>query len=37
MKTADHIIIGNVAQTSGYEEWWAGIVKKKPQPAAPGK
>jgi hypothetical protein len=34
-KSADHIIIGNVAQPSGYEEWWAGIVKKKPQPAAP--
>jgi len=34
-KSADHIIIGNVAQTIGYEEWWAAIVKKKPQPAAP--
>jgi len=28
-KSADHIIIGNVPQTSGYEEWWAGIVKKQ--------
>jgi hypothetical protein len=34
-KSTDHIIIGNVTQTSGYEEWWAGIVKKKPKPAEP--
>jgi len=34
-KSADHIIIGNVPQISGYEEWWAGIVKKKPKPAEP--
>jgi hypothetical protein len=34
-KSADHIIIGNVAQASGYEEWWASIVKKKPKPAEP--
>jgi len=34
-KSTDHIIIGNVPQTSGYEEWWAGIVKQKPKPAVP--
>jgi len=34
-KSADHIIISGVPQTTGYEEWWAGIVKKKPPPAAP--
>jgi len=34
-KDADHIIIGNISQTAGYEEWWAGIVKKKPKPAEP--
>jgi len=34
-KSTDHIIISNVPQTSGYEEWWAGIVKKKPPPAQP--
>jgi len=34
-KSADHIIISNVPQTTGYEEWWAGIVKKKPPPATP--
>jgi hypothetical protein len=36
-KSADHIIIGNVTQTSGYEKWWHGIVKTKPQPAAPAE
>jgi hypothetical protein len=34
-KSNEHIIIGNVAQTIGYEEWWAGIVKKKPKPSQP--
>ena len=34
-KSADHIIISNVPPTIGYEEWWAGIVKKKPPPAKP--
>ncbi len=34
-KSTDHIIISSVPQTSGYEEWWAGIVKKKPPPAQP--
>jgi len=34
-KSADHIIISSVPQTSGYEEWWAGIVKKKAPPAQP--
>jgi len=32
-KSTDHIIINAVPQTTGYEEWWAGIVKKKPKPA----
>jgi hypothetical protein len=36
-KSADHIIIGNVTQTSGYEKWWNGIVKTKPQPAMPAE
>jgi hypothetical protein len=26
-KSADHIIIGGVPQTNGYEKWWAGVVK----------
>jgi len=26
-KSADHIIISGVPVTSGYEKWWAGIVK----------
>jgi len=34
-KSTDHIIIGGVSQTTGYEEWWTGIVKKKPKPAEP--
>ncbi len=34
-KSIDHIIISGVSQTTGYEEWWAGIVKKKPPPAEP--
>jgi len=25
--SADHITIGGVPQTNGYEKWWAGIVK----------
>jgi hypothetical protein len=34
-KSTDHIIIGNVTQTGGYEEWWAKIAKKKPKPSEP--
>ena len=34
-KSSDHIIIGSVPQTTGYEEWWAGVVKKKPKPSQP--
>ncbi len=34
-KSADHIIISGIPQTTGYEEWWAGIVKKKPKPSEP--
>jgi len=34
-KSPDHIIINAVPQTTGYEEWWAKIVKKKPKPAEP--
>jgi len=34
-KSDDHIIISAVSPTIGYEEWWAGIVKKKPKPAEP--
>jgi hypothetical protein len=34
-KSIDHIIISGVPQTTGYEEWWAGIVKKKPKPPEP--
>jgi hypothetical protein len=34
-KSTEHIIINAVPQTTGYEEWWAGIVKKKPSPAEP--
>jgi|GEM_PF-1549001 len=26
-KSADHIIIGGVPATNGYEKWWAGIVR----------
>jgi len=26
-KSADHIVIGGVPATNGYEKWWAGIVK----------
>ncbi|MDR2583929.1 MAG: four helix bundle protein [Fibromonadaceae bacterium] len=36
-KSGDHIVIGNVMQTSGYEKWWNGIVKSKPAPAAPAE
>ena len=32
-KSKDHIVIGNVSQPSGYEKWWAGIVKAKLPPA----
>jgi len=34
-KSAEHIIISAVPSTTGYEEWWAGIVKKKPKPSQP--
>jgi len=34
-KSGDHIVIKNVTPTTGYEEWWAGIVKKKPKPIEP--
>ena len=34
-KSADHIIISNVTQSTGYEEWWSRIVKKKPKPSEP--
>jgi len=34
-KSAEHIIINAVPSTTGYEEWWAGIVKKKPKPSQP--
>jgi hypothetical protein len=30
-KSKDHIIIGSVTQTSGYEKWWNEIVKSKPK------
>jgi len=34
-KSADHIIIGGVPSTNGYEKWWAGIVKPaRPDPGA---
>jgi hypothetical protein len=26
-KSADHITIGGVPQTNGYEKWWVGIIK----------
>ena len=26
-KSADHIVIGGVPATNGYEKWWAGIVR----------
>jgi len=34
-KSDSHIVISNVPSISGYEEWWSGIVKKKPKPAQP--
>jgi len=34
-KSDSHIVITNVPSVSGYEEWWASIVKKKPKPAQP--
>jgi len=37
--SADHIAIGGVPQTNGYEKWWAGIVKPPKvilAPAEPG-
>jgi len=34
-KSSDHIIISNIPQASGYEEWWATIVKTKPKPCEP--
>jgi hypothetical protein len=36
-KSKDHIIIGNVAQTSGYEKWWNEIVKSKPKQPDPSE
>ncbi|MDR3001556.1 MAG: hypothetical protein LBU89_09855 [Fibromonadaceae bacterium] len=33
--SADHVTIDGIPQTIGYEDWWAGIVKKKPKPAEP--
>jgi len=35
--SADHIAIGGVPQTSGYEKWWAGIVKPPKVIAAPAE
>jgi len=35
-KSADHIIIGGVSATNGYEKWWAGIVVKTRCFASPG-
>jgi len=34
-KSDNHIVIDNVPNMTGYEEWWASIVKKKPKPAQP--
>jgi hypothetical protein len=33
--SADHIIISGVSNVTGYEDWWATIIKKKPKPAEP--
>jgi hypothetical protein len=31
-KSPDHITIDGIPQTSGYEKWWANIIKTKPEP-----
>jgi hypothetical protein len=36
-KSKDHIIIGSVTQTSGYEKWWNEIVKSKPKQPDPSE
>jgi len=35
-KSADHIVIGGVPATNGYEKWWAGIVKPETSNAGAG-